>query len=153
MNRVPAPKFWFFWEHFVLVPSRTFCSDSFGNILLWFLRGHSDSGMGRNSDVHIRDFLGLETSIRRLMFYYVLSDLVCNSPILSSNTIYTRILIIRLFDLFLCVHYICIRYLLSIVPTFNLTLQMRRGVDFRTAMSVYEHFDAVVFWLRVLYSF
>ena len=29
----------------------------------------------------------------------------------------------------------------------------RRSADFLTAACVYEHFDAVVFWLRILYSF
>ena len=118
----PAPKFWFLREHFVLVPSGTFCSGSFGDILFWFLRGHSDSGMEMTSDVHRGDFLGLKTSIRRLMFCYILSGSICNSSVLSGNTIYTRIPIIRLSDLFLCVHCICIRYLLNIVLTFILTL-------------------------------
>ena len=47
---------------------------------------------------------------------------------------------------------ICIRYLLSVVLTFNLILQiillipeLEEGTDFPTAASVYEHFDAVIF--------
>ena len=43
-------------------------SSSFGDVLFWFLQGYSGSSMGRTSDVHRGDFLGLETSIRRLMF-------------------------------------------------------------------------------------
>ena len=42
----------------VLIPTGTFCSGSFGDVLFWFLRGHSDNGMGRTSDVHRGDFLG-----------------------------------------------------------------------------------------------
>ena len=66
-------------------------SGSFGDILFWFLWGHFDSGMGRTFDVHKGDFLGLETSIWRLMFYSVQGGSVCNSPILSGNIIYMGI--------------------------------------------------------------
>ena len=75
-------------------PAPKFCYGSFEDILLRFIRGHSDSGMGRTSAVHKGDFLGLMTSMRWLIFCSVQSDSVCNSPILSSNTIYTGILII-----------------------------------------------------------
>ena len=79
--------------------------------------------MGKTSDVHIVDFLGLETSIRRLMFYSVQSGSVCNLPILSGNTIYTGIPIIRLSDL-LYVHSAFAYVSYSVVLTFILTLQM-----------------------------
>ena len=78
---------------------------SFGDILFWFIRRHSDSGIGRTSDVHRGDFLGLKTSIRKLMFYSVQSGSVCNSPILWGNTIYTGISIIQLL-VFCYVHFV-----------------------------------------------
>ena len=80
-------------------------------MLFWFIWRHSDNSMGRTSDLHRGDFLGLETSIRRLIFYFVQSGSVCNSPVFSDNTIYMGISIIQL----LCALCICIRYLLSVV--------------------------------------
>ena len=135
----------------ILVHSRTFYYDSFRDILIATWGGPL---------LHRRDFLGLKTSMRQLIFCYAQSGLVCNLPVLSSNTIYTGILIIWLAIFYfmrsasvhvtywvlysrLCLHGIwyC-RY-----------LRWGRGANFLTAVSVYEHFDAVVFWLRVLYSF
>ena len=85
----------------VLVPSRTFCSGYFGDVLFWFFRGHFDSGMGRISDVHRGDFSGARDPHTKsyVLFCSVLSDSVCNLLILSGNTIYTGIPIIRLSDL------------------------------------------------------
>ena len=49
---------WFIRGHYVLVPSGTLCSGSFRDIMFRFLRGHYDSGIGRTSDVHRGNFLG-----------------------------------------------------------------------------------------------
>ena len=76
---------------------------SFEDVLFWFLQEYSDSNMGRTSVVHKGDFLGLKTSMWQLMFCYVQSGSVCNSLILSGNTIYTGIPIIWL-SVFFYVH-------------------------------------------------
>ena len=137
-----------------------FYSGSFKDVLFWFLRGHSDSDMGRTSDVHRWDFLGLKTSMRRLISRSVQSDSIYNSPILSGNIRYIGILIIWLFISYY-MHYAS-SYVTYWVSYSHLFLHCRwycrylswgRGVDFWTAASVYEHFVAVVFWLRVLRSF
>ena len=52
--------------------------------------------MERTSAVHRGDFLGLKTSMQWLMFCSVQSGSVCNSLILSGNTIYTGISLIWL---------------------------------------------------------
>ena len=70
-----------------------FYSGSFGDVLFWFIRGHSDRGMTRTSDVHKKDFLGLVTSIWQVMFCSVQSGSICSSLILSSNIICTWILV------------------------------------------------------------
>ena len=72
----------------VLVLSRIFCYGFFEDVMFWFLQRYSDSGMGKTSTVHKGDFLGLKVFIQRLMFYFVQSGSVCNSPILLGNTIY-----------------------------------------------------------------
>ena len=116
--------------------------------------------MGRTSDVHKWDFLGLETSIRRLIFYSVQSGSVCNSPILLGNTIYMGILVIWL-SVFCYVHsasayvtyWVLYSRLILHYRWYCRYRSWRRATDFPTATSVYEHFDAAVFLLRVLYPF
>ena len=81
-----------------MVPSGTL-SGSFGDTLvpsgtIWFLRGHSDGGIGWTSAVHRGDSLGLKTSIL-LMIRYMFSEwLSMRFMVLSGNTIYTGIPII-----------------------------------------------------------
>ena len=103
-------------------PGPKFCYGSFGDILFWFLRGHSSSGIGRTSTVHRWNFLSLETSMQQLIFCSVQSGSVCNLPILSGNIIYTGLPIIRLSDLLLYALCIFIHYLLSVVLMYMLTL-------------------------------
>ena len=141
-----------------LVPN--FCYGSFGNILFWFFWEYCDNGMRRTSIVHRGDFSGLKTFMRRLMFCYVQSSSICNSPILSGNIIYTGILTI-----WLSVFYYVLSlstYITYWVSYSHLYLHYRRhyrysswrrGTDFLIATSVYEYFDTVVFWLRVSYFF
>ena len=129
-------------------------------VLFWFFQGHSDSGMGKTSALHRGDFLGLKTSMRWLMFYSIQSSSVCNSPILSSNIIYIRILMVWLSILFY-VHststYVTYWVLCSCLclhcKWFCRYLSWERDAYFRTRASVYEHFVVVIFWLRVSYSF
>ena len=136
-----------------------FCYSSFDDVLFWFLWEYSNSDMGRTSAIHRGDVLGLKTSMWWFMFYSVQSGSVCNSPILSDNIIYTRISTIWLLVSYY-VHYVS-TYVSYRVSYSNLYLHCRwhcrylswRGVDFLTAVSVYEHFDTVIFWLRVSYSF
>ena len=110
--------------------------------------------------MHKGDFLGLKTSMRWLIFYSVQSGSVCNSPILSGNTIYTGILIIWLVVFYL-VHFVSTYvtyWVLYSCLCLHCTwycryLRWGKGVNFLTTTSVYEYFDAVVFWLEILYSF
>ena len=99
----PAPKFWFFRGHSVLVLSRTFCSGSFG-----IQRGFSGA-----RDLHKTTYVLLCSEWLSMKFTNLVRQYNIHG---DPNHMFVSFL--------LCALCICIRYLLSAALTFILTLQM-----------------------------
>ena len=111
-----APKFWFLRKHYVLVPLGTLCSGSFGDILITIWGRpllYTNRIFWKARDIHAMAYVLFYSGWLNMQFTNLFSQYNIHWD--PNHTIVSFLL---------CALCIYIRYLLSVVLTFILTLQM-----------------------------